>query len=215
MKYRNIIFDFDGVLAESVHIKTQAFSQIYSEYGENIANKVVKHHKANGGMSRYEKFPFYHKQFLNTDLSVEEISELSDQFSKMVVKGVIKADEVNGTSWFLKKYDKRCKYWIVSATPENEIIKIAEKRGIAGFFVKIYGSPEKKPNIVKKIFTDYNISKNETVFLGDAMSDLEAAKNNNIDYILRSTIENKSLFKNKNMDRFTDYYELDKIFSEK
>jgi len=215
MKYRNIIFDFDGVLAESVHIKTQAFSQIYSEYGENIANKVVKHHKANGGMSRYEKFPYYHKNFLNIDLSEEDINQLSDDFSKLVIEGVINAEEVNGALLFLKKNDKRCKYWIVSATPENEIIKIAKKRGIDGLFVKIFGSPEKKPNIVKKILIDYNISKNETVFLGDAMSDLEAAKINNIDFILRSTIENKSLFKNKNMDRFTDYYELDKILSEK
>ena len=215
MKYRNIIFDFDRVLAESVHIKTQAFSQIYSEYGENIANKVVKHHKANGGMSRYEKFPYYHKNFLNIDLSEEDINQLSDDFSKLVIEGVINAEEVNGALLFLKKNDKRCKYWIVSATPENEIIKIAKKRGIDGLFVKIFGSPEKKPNIVKKILIDYNISKNETVFLGDAMSDLEAAKINNIDFILRSTIENKSLFKNKNMDRFTDYYELDKILSEK
>ena len=103
MKYRNIIFDFDGVLAESVHIKTQAFSQIYSEYGENIANKVVKHHKANGGMSRYEKFPYYHKNFLNIDLSEEDINQLSDDFSKLVIEGVINAEEVNGALLFLKK----------------------------------------------------------------------------------------------------------------
>jgi phosphoglycolate phosphatase-like HAD superfamily hydrolase len=211
MKYRNIIFDFDGVLAESVSVKTQAFHNMFKQYGADVASKVVEHHKANGGMSRYEKFPFYHRQFLNTDLSVEEIGELSDQFSKMVVEGVINADEVKGTSWFLKKYDKRCKYWIVSATPENEIIKIADKRGIGGLFVKIYGSPKKKPVIVKKILTDHNISKNETVFLGDAMSDFEAADKNKIDFMLRSTSENASLFNNENIKRFTDFIELDKI----
>jgi len=214
MKYKNIIFDFDGVLAESVSVKTQAFHDLYKQYGSDVAYKVVKHHEANGGMSRYEKFPYYHKKFLNIELSENDINQLSDDFSKLVVNGVINAEEVNGALLFLKKYDKRCKYWIVSATPENEIIKIADKRGIAGFFVKIYGSPNKKPDIVKEILTDYNLPKNETVFLGDSMSDFEAADKNKIDFILRSTIENKSLFKNETMDRFTDYYELDKILSE-
>jgi len=67
MKYKNIIFDFDGVLAESVHIKTQAFYKLYEPFGVNVAEKVVQHHKANGGMSRFEKFPYYHKILLNKD----------------------------------------------------------------------------------------------------------------------------------------------------
>ena len=91
MKYKNIIFDFDGVLAESVQIKIEAFHQLYEKYGENIAEKVVEHHKANGGMSRFEKFPYYHKTFLNIDLSKEDIEKLSYHFSNLVVKGVIDA----------------------------------------------------------------------------------------------------------------------------
>ena len=41
MKYKNIIFDFDGVLAESVHIKTHAFYLLYKQFGKEIAEKVV------------------------------------------------------------------------------------------------------------------------------------------------------------------------------
>ena len=214
MKYRNIIFDFDGVLAESVEIKTKAFYAIYHKHGEEIAQKVVLHHKENGGMSRYEKFPYYHKKFLNIDLSEKEVNQLSGKFSKMVIDEVIKANEVQGASWFLTKYQNHCKYWIVSATPTNEMIEIANKRGIGKFFVTIYGSPGHKKDVVVKILKENSLVNNETVFLGDALSDFEAAKNNNIDFILRSTIENKSLFKNENMDRYKDYYELDKILNE-
>ncbi len=214
MKYKNIIFDFDGVLAESVSVKTQAFHDLYEQYGSDVVYKVVEHHKANGGMSRYEKFPYYHKKFLNIELSENDINQLSNDFSGLVMEGVINAEEVNGALLFLKKYYNQCKYWIVSATPENEIIKIAEKRGIGGLFVKIYGSPNKKPAIVKKILTDYNIPKNETVFLGDSMSDFEAADKNKIDFLLRSTSENASLFHSENIRRFTDFIELDKIFHE-
>ena len=54
------VFDFDGVLADSVNIKTLAFYELYKEYGGSISSKVVEHHEANGGMSRFDKFKYYH-----------------------------------------------------------------------------------------------------------------------------------------------------------
>ena len=33
---RVIIFDFDGVIVDSVGLKSEAFSEIYSKYGSNI-----------------------------------------------------------------------------------------------------------------------------------------------------------------------------------
>ena len=85
MKYKNIIFDFDGVLAESVQIKTQAFYSLYVRYGKEIADQVVIHHKENGGMSRFEKFSYYHKTFLGIDLSKNDVQILSADFSKLVI----------------------------------------------------------------------------------------------------------------------------------
>ena len=62
---KNIIFDFDGVICESVDIKTDAFYEMYLPYGEEVALKVKEHHIANGGMSRYDKFRHYEKVFLD------------------------------------------------------------------------------------------------------------------------------------------------------
>ena len=42
--WQAIIFDFDGVLVESVDIKTQAFAGLYQSYGETIVGKVVRYH---------------------------------------------------------------------------------------------------------------------------------------------------------------------------
>ena len=36
-----IVFDLDGVILESLEAKTDAFSELYNEYGENIVSKVV------------------------------------------------------------------------------------------------------------------------------------------------------------------------------
>ena len=76
-KSKVLIFDFDGVLADSNEIKTEAFSELYKSYGEDIVANVVKHHKANGGMTRYEKFKHYHKSLLGKDIDQNQVFELS------------------------------------------------------------------------------------------------------------------------------------------
>ena len=210
MKYKNIIFDFDGVLAESVHIKTQAFYKMYEPFGVTVAEKVVQHHKTNGGMSRFEKFPFYHKTFLNLDLNNNDIESLTTMFSNIVVQDVIDSAEVPGALWFLEKYFNK-KKWIVSATPTDEIRKIIKKRNMDNHFIKVYGSPDRKTSIVEKIINENCLIRDETIFLGDALSDYNAATENDIDFALRKTPENKKLFsKNPNLIRFIDFYELDK-----
>jgi len=200
------------VLAESFHIKTQAFYQLYEKYGKEIAEKVVRHHKENGGMSRFEKFPYYHKTFLNIGLDENGIEKLSDEFSKIVVDAVVDADEVPGALWFLNKYQQVSKYWIASATPTNEINRIAEKRGISDYFISIYGSPENKSSIVSNIINKNRLKNSETIFFGDAMSDYIAAKDNNIDFMLRQTKGNKIIFQEyTGLIRFNDFHELKRI----
>jgi len=45
-----LIFDFDGVLADSVEVKTEAFALLYKPYGQKVVEKVVSHHRDNGGI---------------------------------------------------------------------------------------------------------------------------------------------------------------------
>ncbi|MBT7899475.1 MAG: HAD hydrolase-like protein, partial [Candidatus Marinimicrobia bacterium] len=61
IKLKGIIFDFDGVIADSVQVKTDAFASLYEQYGDNIVTKVIEHHEANGGMSRFKKIKLYHE----------------------------------------------------------------------------------------------------------------------------------------------------------
>ena len=80
------------------------------------------------------------------------------------------------------------------------------------YFISTYGSPEKKSSIVKNIINETGLIIDETIFLGDAMSDYNAAKDNNIDFMLRQTDENQSLFNKYNeIIRFHDFHELEII----
>ena len=53
----SIIFDFDGVILESVSVKTAAFRQLFSFAPEHV-DEIVQYHLDNGGMSRFDKFRY-------------------------------------------------------------------------------------------------------------------------------------------------------------
>ena len=88
---KGIIFDFDGVIAQSIDAKTDAFMNLYAPYGTCIVRKVVEYHEANGGMSRFEKIKYFHETFLNQSINEKEIVDLANQFSKLVIEKVIEA----------------------------------------------------------------------------------------------------------------------------
>lgn len=54
-KAKVVFWDFDGVIKESVEIKTIAFIGLFEEFGSEVYNRVREHHIANGGMSRLKK----------------------------------------------------------------------------------------------------------------------------------------------------------------
>lgn len=208
MNIKNIFFDFDGVIAESVHVKTEAFYKLYLPYGEEIANKVVEHHRANGGVSRFEKFRIYHKRFLGNDINEEKVQELAQQFSNLVVDGVVDAPEVPGVSKFLEKYYKILNFWVITGTPTEEIKLIVSRRGLNKYFVELCGSPTKKPEWAKFLLEKYDLEPDETLFLGDSMSDLKGAKASKTHFALRSYEENNEVFSDYTGLRFSNFKEL-------
>ena len=46
-----IFWDFDGVIKDSVKVKSTAFGELFAPFGEDIVNRVIEHHEANSGIS--------------------------------------------------------------------------------------------------------------------------------------------------------------------
>ena len=120
----NYFFDFDGVIKDSVDCKTEAFVSMYSKYGNQIAEKVKNYHLKHGGISRFEKFKFWHKNYLNLELSNDEIQTLANEFSILVLDKVIKSDYVSGVKEFLEKNYQKKNMWVITGTPTTEILEI-------------------------------------------------------------------------------------------
>ena len=177
-----IIYDFDGVICDSVNIKTEAFVELYKPYGEEIQEVVKKYHLEHGGISRYEKFRFFQSTLLGESVNQEQIDALADQFSLLVKQKVIASEYLPGVIDFLKT-NRGKKQFICTGTPQNEIEYIIEKKGIKKLFDDIFGSPRTKKEIIQIILDKYSASPNDCIFFGDALTDYDAAKKLDLSFI--------------------------------
>ncbi|MDA9339654.1 HAD hydrolase-like protein [Polaribacter sp.] len=209
MKIKNIFFDFDGVISESVSAKTAAFKEMYTPYGENIVHQVEEYHINNGGVSRFEKFKYWENTFFGKNISEERVQEMAQEFSDLVLEKVIHSKEVSGVLYFLKKYANDLNFWIITGTPTSEIKIIAEKKLLANYFIGIHGSPENKSHWTEYLIKKNNLKRDETLFLGDATTDHEASVFSKLHFALRENEENETLFKTFNGIKFKDFFELE------
>lgn len=180
-----IFFDFDGVLIESVDIKTDAFARLFEAEGKGVVKKVVDYHLQNAGVSRYDKFRFIYEEILHRPLTDDVFRLLCDKFSLLVKESVIAAPYVKGAEGFLKDHSSKYRCFVVSATPQEEIEEIIARRGMLGFFKGIYGAPTKKTEAVRKVIRAERIAPDEALYVGDAMSDYSAARDNSAHFIAR------------------------------
>jgi phosphoglycolate phosphatase-like HAD superfamily hydrolase len=205
----NIIFDFDGVILDSMDCKTEAFYQMYLPYGVGIANKIKQYHILNGGVSRFKKFKIWHKEYLDIDLSEEEIQELATKFSEIVFDNVINSKPIPRAIEFINRYSKEFNFFIISATPDDEIKSICNAIGISHNFKEILGSPKSKKEWCSYLKTKYDdVKSSNTIFLGDAISDSEAAKENGFYFALREADYNESIFSNLEVDTKFQSFEI-------
>ncbi|MDH5479712.1 MAG: HAD hydrolase-like protein [Nitrosomonas sp.] len=184
--FQAIIFDFDGVVAESGKIKTQAFADLYRPYGDTVVAAVVQHHNQNGGMSRYRKFHYYQQHFLeHPPLTPDEEKELDRRFSELVVEAVIAADAVPGANELIHQQATRIPLFVASGTPEIELKVIVEKRGLAPYFKEVRGSPTPKQTLVAEILSAHHLNPGSTLMIGDALVDYESAHVNGLAFLGR------------------------------
>ena len=194
---KTIFFDFDGVIADSVDIKTKAFAKLFKRYGDEIVKKVVEYHLSHGGVSRYDKFRYYYQNFLGKKITDDEINILDKKFSEIVYNEVLKAPFIEGVLDFLDVCDREGKnMFVISATPKKEIERIVKARGIDRYFREVVGSPPTKDENLTYLIKQYDIDPLKAVYFGDSPNDLEVAQKHLISFIPINYFDGSWGFKN-------------------
>lgn len=195
MKYKHLIFDFDGVLVESNEIRFDGFKLLFSGYPMHQVNKLMQFAMANGGLSRYTKIRYFFEEIRNEPISEEKIKTMSHEYSNLVKQRIIESKPVEGSIEFLSQYHNVLDFAIISGSDQEELVEICRVRGIHHYFTEILGAPLSKEENFDKLFLKTKWKKEDTLFVGDTTNDLDAARSCGVVFIgINSGLVNWGLF---------------------
>jgi phosphoglycolate phosphatase-like HAD superfamily hydrolase len=189
-----VFWDFDGVIKDSVEVKSDAFERLFMNFGRSVSGQVRRHHEANGGMSRFDKMPIY-LAWAGEPITPEKIHEYCSRFSENVQQAVIDAPWVPGVREYLLKNHTTQRFVLVTATPHKEMEYILAALALTHCFQEIHGAPAKKAEAIREVLARWQISASRALMVGDSDSDCNAAQANQVAFLLRCTPLNQSLQK--------------------
>jgi phosphoglycolate phosphatase-like HAD superfamily hydrolase len=208
---KTIILDFDGVIVESVDIKTDAFKELFKKYTDKF-EQIINYHLKNNALSRYIKFKFIYEDILKKDYTENVKKELGKAFSNIVFQKVIDCPYVSGAEEFLKKYSKKFPLYIVSATPQEELKRIISARQLTKYFKQVFGTPPgNKIDYIKNILSSENIKPNEAIYIGDMLKDFEIAQETGVLFIGR---ESNGIFNGLDIPKYSNFKDITKWFED-
>jgi phosphoglycolate phosphatase-like HAD superfamily hydrolase len=193
-RYTTVFWDFDGVIKDSVRVKSDAFAHLFAPFGDAIAARVRAHHDEHSGVSRYEKIPLY-LEWACGIASATDVDRYCESFAAAVREGVIKAAWVPGAREYLEANHRRQRFVLISATPQAELEDILRELGGDCWFLEVYGAPAHKADSIRSVLKRWQLQGSEALFVGDSQADYQAAIASGVNFLLRRTAENVKLQK--------------------
>jgi len=180
---KNILFDFDGVILDSMPIRDYGFKKIFEYFDDALVSQLLNYHNENGGLSRYVKIKYFYNEILDKEILEEEIDDYASNFSKIMKKELVnKKYLIVDTLEFFKNNFKKYNLHIVSGSDERELKYLCKKLEIDRYFQSINGSPTEKNKLVESVLLDNEYLTKETILIGDSINDYVASEVNGIDF---------------------------------
>jgi phosphoglycolate phosphatase-like HAD superfamily hydrolase len=183
--YNVIIWDFDGVIMDSMSIRGEGFRNVLKNYPKDQVDELMAFHESNGGLSRYVKFRYFFENIRGEQISEQQVLDLASSFSEIMLDlllndNLLIMDSVN----FIKQNYNKYEMHIASGSDGMELNKICKGLKLDSYFRSINGSPTPKNDLVKQILNSYKEKNNLSfVLIGDSINDFDATKINNIDFL--------------------------------
>jgi phosphoglycolate phosphatase-like HAD superfamily hydrolase len=195
-KIKTILWDFDGVIVDSMQIKGNGFIELFKQknYDNLYLQKLEKYHYKNGGVSRFDKIKYFYTNIIKQEIKDDEIIALANKFAQIIKENIFnKQNLINNSVNFIKQNYKKYNFHIVSGSEHKELNEICEYFKLSQYFISINGSPITKDILVQNVINKCNYNKKETILIGDALGDYNVCKHNNIIFYGYNNLELKKL----------------------
>jgi len=176
MAFSCLVLDCDGVILESVPVKTRAFARVAEPFGAEAVDRLVMYHKIHGGVSRYTKFEWLYREMLGREISREELAELGRRYADIAFEELCRCEVVPGVVSVLTRWRGQVPIYVCSGAPHEELQLVLERHGLHRYFTGIYGSPPAKTALLRDILLRAGVEPADAVMVGDSVTDLDAAE---------------------------------------
>lgn len=197
--YNNILFDWDGCLADTLSIWLEGYKNLFEEYNIKISEKEIVNRvfgswngPANEGVKNNKEF--MDRLLIKVNKKLSKIS--LHQNAKQVLK-------------YFKTQGK--KIAIVTSSKKDSVYPAFKYHGILEL-VDIYLTAEsvKKhkpdPEIIEKTLKNFNGTIDETIIIGDSDKDVYAGQNANIDSVIFYPTPNHHIYTKKKLTQLNPTY---------
>lgn len=194
-----ILYDFDGVIANTNNLKINAFEYALRDEPPNYVKKLIKYHIDNGGITRQEKFKYYLSFISKEDSNVKYNSFLKD-FSNYCQMNIHTMSLINGVDSFVESVnDNKIPQYIISGGNRDEIVSYLDNKNLLKYFTVIYGNPTPKRSSMYELYKNY--CNGQGVYFGDAKLDYELARQYGMKFVF--------------VKRFSDWIEWNEVLQAK
>jgi beta-phosphoglucomutase-like phosphatase (HAD superfamily) len=182
-----IMMDFDGVILESNRIKDDAFRHVFEGYPSQL-EEIMAYHRRITGVIRFDKFRHVAMHILKIPYDQNQEDQWAKAFSKFALAQMNVCPFVEGALDFLNYFYLKVPLYLLSATAPADLEWTLNARGLTHFFKKTYATDQKKI-ITAEILKKEKVHPDQAVFIGDAMTDYDAAKACEVPFIGRRGID--------------------------
>ncbi|WP_016953998.1 HAD family hydrolase [Catenovulum agarivorans] len=185
MKFTDVIFDFDGVLSDTVPLKEEAFVQALKDLlttAESI-EKVRQLHRENGGVPRFNKLKIMLKE-LDAGHSEESVDLRVSMYSaalKNMLSGAVIEEEC--CSVIAKLAENNVRLHINSAGDKSEIEAFLARFDLLPYFTRILGNENSKKSNIRSIMEEFELDNSSALFIGDSNEDLLTAEHFDVAFV--------------------------------
>jgi len=164
-----IIFDFDGTVADSFGVMMEIFEEHKKEFGfEKFGDEELKIYREQGVANLIKE----------RKISIWKILKILKVGKKLMNQKIISVKPFEGMREILMKLkEKGLILGIISTNSEENIKDFLKKNKIEVFdYVVGRGSLFGKTRIIKNILRKRKLNKNQVLYVGDEVRDIEACK---------------------------------------
>ncbi|MCW8914487.1 MAG: HAD hydrolase-like protein [Magnetovibrio sp.] len=167
-----VVFDFDGTLVDSNHIKRDGFYAVTQDIpgSHKVLDNIFNGPSPGDRHAIFKTFTEY------LGLAKEEGLTLTERYSQYCFEEIMNCNYMKGAKTALNTlFDLNINMFMNSATPQNALKTVVDAMELSPYFRGVYGGPIAKEKNLLSILNSEQVRPCNTVVVGDGQDDADSA----------------------------------------